>query len=232
MMQRVITISQQKGGSGKTTIAAHLAVALAQKGYKVSAIDTDPQGSLTAWHEAREKYADKDTVELGFRSFSDWQDLTPEITRLRSENDILVIDTPPHAKDDAAIAITEADLVIVPIQPSPTDLWATASIIKVANQKNTNTFVLLNRVVRNTKLARQFIRDLPRRRIKSTLGNRIAFPYALAEGKAVTETDPYGNASWEIWKFVDEAENILLAIANEEVEAERQAKKLLEAIKS
>lgn len=210
MSGKVIVVAQQKGGAGKTTVAAHLAVSLAQKKLNVVALDIDPQGSLTAWNEAR-KNAGEGICHISFRAISDYWRLTSEIKKLRAVFDVVVIDCPPHAENDAKIAVKMADVVIVPIQPSPTDLWATAKTIELTNKENANTYLLLNRITRNTKLAKQFLRDLPRSRIRSTLGNRIGFPSAMAIGKTITETCPGTVAALEVEELTDEVIDILSA---------------------
>ena len=83
MTGKVITVAQQKGGAGKTTIAAHLAVSLAQKDLNVVALDIDPQGSLTAWYEARKESANESLTHLSFRSISDYWRLQAEIKKVR-----------------------------------------------------------------------------------------------------------------------------------------------------
>lgn len=211
MHHKVITVAQQKGGAGKTTVAAHLIVALAQKGFRVAGLDTDPQGSLSAWFEMRKKYWDVRCVHgIEVSAFSDWWRVRPEVDRLRAEYDIVVIDCPPHVKDDAEKAVKEADLVVVPIQPSPTDLWATTKTIDLTNAQDANTFLLLNRIIMQSKLSQQFIRDLPRCRFKTVLCNRVAYAESMGEGKTVTETHAATPAAEEVRDFVDEVVMALL----------------------
>jgi chromosome partitioning protein len=198
MEHKIITVSQQKGGAGKTTVAVHLGVALMQRGFKVALVDVDPQGSLSAWYEARKATMGEDNVGLDCKAGQEFWHLSSSLEKLRDEYDYVVIDTPPHTKDDAQIAVKKADLVVIPIQPSPTDLWATAKTVKLANEENVNTYLLLNRVIKNSKLANRFIEDLPRSRFQSMLGNRIAFPTAMADGRTVTEISSSGAAIFEV----------------------------------
>jgi chromosome partitioning protein len=100
VVARIITIAQQKGGAGKTTMAAHLAVAWAASGRrKVAIIDTDPQGSLTQWHNVREARLGEGETNLTFSSISGWR-VRNEIDRLRHTHDLIVIDSPPHTDAD------------------------------------------------------------------------------------------------------------------------------------
>src|SRR5687767_6859384 len=130
-MAKVITVAQQKGGAGKTTMAAHIAVALAQKGNRVAIIDIDPQGSLGCWHSVREEKLGEGYTGLIFNALSGWR-VGSEVSRLRRQCDFIIIDSPPHTETEARTAIRSADLVIIPVQPSPTDLWATKATLDLA----------------------------------------------------------------------------------------------------
>ncbi len=225
MLHKVITVAQQKGGAGKTTVAAHLIVALAQKGFRVAGLDTDPQGSLSAWFQMRKQYWDVRCVQgVEVSAFSDWWRVRPEIDRLRDMYDIVVIDCPPHMENDAEKAVKAADLVVVPIQPSPTDLWATAKTIDLANAQDANTFLLLNRIVTSSRLSQQFIRDLPRCRFKTVLVNRVAYAESIGEGKTVTETHASTPAGDEVRSLADEVTTILMEQVGDQARAEASAK--------
>src|SRR5688572_26880668 len=93
IMAKVITVAQQKGGAGKTTVAAHIAVALSQKGNRVAIIDIDPQGSLGYWHRVREERFGEGYTGLIFNSLSGWR-VGSEISRLRRQCDYIIIDSP------------------------------------------------------------------------------------------------------------------------------------------
>jgi chromosome partitioning protein len=120
----IITIAQQKGGAGKTTIAAHLGVALAQKRNRVAVIDIDPQGSLKHWYNIRAEKFGEEYTGIYFSATAGWK-INSEIMSLKRNYDFIIIDSPPHTETDAKSVMRVADLVIVPVQPSPTDLWAT-----------------------------------------------------------------------------------------------------------
>lgn len=226
----VVTVAQQKGGCGKTTVTAHLAVAMAKKGYKVAAIDIDPQGSLTAWYDARYKAGKGYYHELNCTAFADWWRLSWEIDELRENYDLIFIDCPPHTKTDARTAVKEADMVIVPIQPSPTDFWATIKTVDLTNAEHRNTYLLLNRIVYNSRLSQQFMEDLPRRRFMDCLGNRVNFATSMAEGLTVLETDTHSRSAKEVRSIADETENILDRIAADQ--AKISASAMLAARKS
>jgi chromosome partitioning protein len=203
MRQKIITIAQQKGGAGKTTLVAHMAVALMQKGFRVAIIDIDPQGSLTRWHEVRAERMGEGYTGLHFSALTGWR-VGSEANRLRRSNyDIVLIDSPPHVETEARTAIRAADLIIVPVQPSPTDIWATQATIKLAKTEKKPVLTVMNRVAPNSKLAIQMRAELSD--LSDTyLGNRVAFASAILEGKGVTELDPKSQASLEIKALVEE----------------------------
>jgi chromosome partitioning protein len=212
---QVISIAQQKGGAGKTTIAAHLAIALSQMGNRVAAIDIDPQGSLSNWHNIRRsKYGDGFTG-IQFISKSGWR-INSDIISLRSKLDFIIIDSPPHNETDAKTAIRASDLVIIPLQPSPTDLWATHTTINFCKQNRIKYRVLLNRVTHNSKLLPSITKDLDNL-LEVTLGNRTAFAASLLEGKCITETQPSSQAAEEIKSLVNELNKITLKNENKKI---------------
>ena len=125
----VITIAQRKGGAGKTTLAAQLAMAWAKSGVRVSVLDIDPQGSLAAWVELRRARLGSNAVGFDFAALPGWRAASWIEDQVR-RTDLVVIDNPPHAETEAQIAVRAAGLVIIPAQPSPLDLWATEATLK------------------------------------------------------------------------------------------------------
>ncbi len=210
--QKVITIAQQKGGAGKTTIAAHLGVALVQRGLRVAMIDIDPQGSLTHWHRIREERFGEGYTGIHFSSLSGWR-VGTEVSRLRPHFDIILIDSPPHVETEARTAIRNADLIIIPVQPSPTDLWATKATVDIAKAEKVPLLTVLNRVNSKSRLY-----DIIRRELHdvshSILSNRIIFAAAMMDGFGVTELEPNGQASLEIKDLAREALKMLPKEAN------------------
>ena len=120
-MAVVITVAQQKGGTGKTTLAANIAAAFAPS-RRVALLDIDPQKSLGRWHGLRRARLEQ-AAALAFSDISGWR-LPAELERLRRDHDVVLIDSPPQLDTDARVAVRAADLVLVPIQPSLPDVWA------------------------------------------------------------------------------------------------------------
>lgn len=204
MAHKVITVAQQKGGAGKTTVAAHLAVALSQRGQRVAVIDIDPQGSLAMWHKIRTERFGEGYTGMSFATISGWR-VSSEINRLKRKHDYIIIDSPPHTEADAKTAIREADLVLLPVQPSPTDLWATQATLKLAKDERKLVKVLLNRVSPNSRLAQMAQETLDGGDLlESTLGNRVLFASALIEGRTATETSPSHVAAQEVKALASE----------------------------
>src|SRR5690606_3908764 len=124
-----------------------------------------------------------------FRQLTGWR-LGTEMSRLKREHDVILIDSPPHTETEARTAIRHADLLIVPVQPSPTDLWATQATIDLAVTERIPLKIVLNRVAPNAKLGQIISKQLEKMNglAKSRLGNRVAFAASLLEGRCVTET--------------------------------------------
>jgi chromosome partitioning protein len=217
MSHKIITIAQQKGGAGKTTIAAHLATAFSQRGKRVIAIDIDPQGSFTMWHKIREEKYGKGYTGMKFITISGWR-LHNEIDMVKRDADVIIIDSPPHTQTETKTAIRAADLVIIPAQPSPTDLWATNATIELAVAERVPHRILLNRVS-NSKLSKDIAKQYPNL-LEKQLGNRVPFASCLFEGKCVTEVAPASASSIEVKELLEEISALLFPV--EKAKAEKK----------
>jgi chromosome partitioning protein len=209
MTGKVFTVAQQKGGAGKTTLAAHLAIAWAQLGYKVATVDIDPQGSLTRWHAVR---AEATGGQPGFThvQITGWR-TQAEVEKLARAHDIVVIDSPPHAQTEARIAVRAATLVIAPVQPSPMDLWAVHPTIDLAAQEKRRLLLVLNRVPPRARIADELIAkvhelvDPPVVELATAqVGNRTAYAGTLMTGLSVTEAARKTQAAAEMQALAEE----------------------------
>lgn len=205
MPGHIITVAQQKGGSGKTTIAVNLATAFLAAGRSVALIDTDPQGSLGKWFMMRIENFGEDE-KLRFSTASAWG-ISYELRSLREAVDIIIVDTPPKADNDLRPALREADLILVPLSASHVDLWATQDVLDLAARANKSASIVLNKTRSGTRLGAEVanaVLEFDAKVIKATLGNRVAFAEALGRGLGVIEAKRNGVASSEVHALADE----------------------------
>ena len=201
-MGHVITIAQQKGGAGKTTLAVNLAVEFLQRGQKVALLDTDPQGSLGRWFMARR---DGVGVEgLDFSTASAWG-VSYECEKLRKTNDMVIVDTPPKVDADLRPALREADLVLIPVASSHLDLWAVDGVLDLIQREGRAAMIVLNRWKSGTKLAEEVAVAAEGKAeiAASRLGSRVAFAEVLGQGRGVAE-GPKSAARAEVAALADE----------------------------
>jgi chromosome partitioning protein len=185
-MGQVLTIAQQKGGAGKTTLAVNLAVAFASEGARVALLDTDPQGSLGRWFMARRDALGDPGLDLS--TASAWG-VGYECEKLRKINDLVIVDTPPKVDADLRPALREADLVLVPVAASPVDLWATDGVLDLVAREGRRAMIVLNRGKSGTRL----LADVADKAAglaavaESRLSQRVIFAETLGQGRAAVE---------------------------------------------
>ena len=213
-MAVVITVAQQKGGAGKTTLAANLAAAMAQgvdgPPRRVALLDIDPQRSLARWHSLRTARNPAPAV-IGFSDVSGWR-LAAEIERLRAGYDVLIVDSPPQIDTDAKLAIRAASLVLIPVQPSPPDLWAAAGTLKLASAERRRACLVLNRAPGSGKLRATVEAEIAATQypiMATVLGNRIGFASAFADGLGITETSPRSVGARELRALLAEIDAMI-----------------------
>ncbi len=197
-----IVLLAQKGGSGKTTLAVHLAVVAEESGERVALVDTDQQGSALAWGQVREK----DSPPMARATPADMERV---MAAAQHDNiSVVIVDTAPHAAPAATRTVAVADYILIPCRPTAFDLTAvsaSAAIVKAAGKRA--AFVLNACPARAPEVQEAkdalAVHGLPV--VPVTLGERRAYSRAVATGRAVTEFDSRGKAAEEIrnlWRWL------------------------------
>jgi chromosome partitioning protein len=201
----IVSIQNQKGGVGKTTLAIHLAFGLSGKSH-VLLVDSDPQGSARDWAASRKDNLPFDLIAM------DRPILHRDLPSLAKDYAYVIIDGPPRVSEIARSAILASDLVLIPIQPSPYDLWAAQETVKLVREaslfkETLKSAFVINRKIVNTVIARDIVETLKAYEIpvlKNAVAQRIAFAESAASGKTVLEIDAAGPAALEISHLLQE----------------------------
>ena len=199
-MGKIISFSNQKGGSGKTTLSANLAVLWSNSGYKVAVIDADAQNSLTYWLEARKKYYGEDDIGITSYNF-DVRNLKEEIKQIKSKYNFIIIDSPPSITFETIQIIKASDRVFVPVQPSPLDLMATVPFINLVKQEKKNPIIFLNRVMPRVRLTDAMIlrlRYAGAKIARSRISSKVLFAETFSVGRGVIDISVTSDAAKEI----------------------------------
>jgi len=165
MTAKIIAVVNQKGGSGKTTISMQLAGAIARRDNRVLVVDADPQGTATRWAASAEDDSPFPASVVGLSAAS--AKVHREVKKLVADYDCIIIDCPPAADSPVPqSALLIADLALVPIIPSPLDMWAAVGIRQViVNVSDINetlqSRLVLNQCQPNTTLAQETLEVLP-----------------------------------------------------------------------
>lgn len=199
---RVIALASQKGGVGKTTITGHLAVEAERAGASpVSVIDTDPQGGLAAWWNAREAQAPAFSRLLP-------AGLKATLAVLRAKGcQTVFIDTPPALSAEIRATITLADLVVIPVQPSPHDLRAVGATVEIVRTAKRPMVFILNRTMARTRLTADAAVALSQHGTVAPvfLVDRQDYRSAMIDGRTAMEMDPKSKSGAEIaalWTYL------------------------------
>ncbi len=207
-MSKILSILNEKGGVGKTTIATNLARGLQLTGQSVVLIDSDPQGSSRDWYAA----ADDDNPLPPVMGM-DRPALFKNLKAVTEGFEWAVIDGSPSIHDLAVAALKVSDFVLIPVQPSPYDIWAAESLVELvkARREITNNqlkaaFVVSRQIV-NTRLvgeALNALQDYALPIFKGFTCQRVAYPNSATEGSTVLDKEPNGAAATEIRNLVNE----------------------------
>lgn len=190
----IISLLNQKGGVGKTTLSINLATAFSKMNNTVLLIDADSQGSALDWATLRE--ADPLFSVIGLSK----PIIHKELPKIAKNFDIVIIDGPPRISDVAKSAIVASDLVLMPVQPSPYDVWAASDVVQLFNEvqdpikeyKTIEKAFVINRKIKKTALGRDIIEALSPHNIAvldSHVCQRVAFAESAARGSSVLEYD-------------------------------------------
>lgn len=203
----VLAVLNGKGGVGKTTICLGLSQALHLYGRDVVLVDSDPQGSM------QDCAGENENQPVTLYTIASTQ-LASQIPRLT--NDIVIIDGTAKAADLAKKTIAVADIVIIPVTPSPLDVWATSDIVGMIQDRmdelegtgqTLQAYFLVNRALGNSKLSKSIAKTLAGYGfpvLKSRLVSRTAHPNAQLTGQTPLDTQPNGLAARELRALRDE----------------------------
>lgn len=208
----VISIVNQKGGSGKSTLAINLASCLARDGFEVLLVDSDIQGSAIVW----DSVAGEEDVSVVSISGSS---LPKTVESMRKNYGFIVIDGTSKTDKLAALAIKCSDLVLLPVTPSPLDVWSVEDTVGLIKDRQQITdgfpkaFFVVSRVVKNTNISKEVVEaleemNLPVLRTRTTY--RVAYGDSLKHGKSVFSYKQRTNSCrWEIIDIKNEVLNII-----------------------
>ena len=210
----IVAFLNQKGGVGKTTLAVHIATAFAQRGRKVLLVDADPQGSSLDWSASRQIEPLFPVIGLPTKT------LHKEMPAHLANYDDIIIDGPPRVNELARSAIIAADVVIVPIQPSPYDVWAAKEIVDLLSEaavfkETQKSAFVINRKIVNTAIGRDVVEALASYQLpvlNAQISQRVTFAESATQGSTVLEVAPQSAASTEINRLADE----LIALRGQE----------------
>lgn len=206
MPAKILTIANQKGGSGKTCVAMNLAGAMGDRGFSVAVVDGDEQGTATSWYASAPENRPFPARVMNLAAAR--QNFSRPVRELVNDYDVIIIDTPGTLESPVlAIALIIADVALVPMIPAPGDLWATTPLIKLLDQVRVQNDRLVVRVVPNqvqtTALAVDALDTLKELKLdvaRSSLAQRVAYKQALGFGCTVLDLkDP---------KAIDEVEHL------------------------
>lgn len=199
---QTIVINSQKGGSGKTTLCAHLAVQAERSGDGPAfVIDTDPQGTLSTWHEKRE-------AEVPQRAEVALADIAAGLKQLEKHKaSYCFIDTAPTRTDENVALFRLADLVLVPIRPSPSDLWAAAATVALLKEADIPFLFVLTQAKGNASITGQAAAALSHHGpvAETFIADRVPYAAAMTDGRTAIELTTKGPAALEtaaLWKNI------------------------------
>ena len=205
-MTKIISFSNQKGGTGKTTLAANLSVLWSNSGYKVATLDADSQKSLTYWIEARKKYYGENDVGLDLISYNS-HSFVDDLNSIKKNYDFIIIDSPPLISYETIQIIKNVDKIFIPVQPSPLDLMATIPFLNITRKEKKLATVILNRVLPRARLTDAMIMRLRYAGAKiarSRISSKVIYAETFSVGRGVVDISINSVSSKEIMAIGNE----------------------------
>ena len=199
-MGKIISFSNQKGGTGKTTLAINLAVLWSNSDYKVAALDADAQKSLTNWIQARKKYYGENDIGIDLHSYNPHTFLD-DLNNIKKKYNFVIIDSPPSITFETIQIVKSSDKVFVPVQPSPVDLMATIPFLNMAKRERKNPLIILNRVLPRARLTEAMVlrlRYTGSKIARSRISSRIIYAETFNVGRGVVDISITSDAAKEI----------------------------------
>jgi len=214
IIMKIITLANQKGGCGKSTIVLNLAIEFALQQYRVIIFDTDPQGSCCETVEIRDDQGETPQIKVA----AIYENLYQAIEECDNDYDFAIIDTPPHDNEVVTVATVCSDLIIIPVQDSPLDIRSTKTTVNLINEArklnpDIEPYFLLSRIQTNSIMARELAQVLKSTYkfdiLETKIANRMAYKYSLIYGQNVSEFSDKDSAATEIRALAKEVLSIL-----------------------
>lgn len=207
----IVSVAGQKGGSGKSTIAIHLAAEWHRRGQRVLLVDADPQGTALTWGEVASEAGipAPDIIAVG-------DNVRATLPSVASSYDVVVIDCPGRKASKRQVgALLISDVAVLPCGPSTPDVWALAESVEVVEQvlqlrPDLHVGIVINKRTQTVegRTARDALEGLPFPVLRVQLGQRVAFSEALAAGRGVTSYAGGSPAAVELRRLADEIEDL------------------------
>jgi chromosome partitioning protein len=205
----IISILNQKGGTGKTTLAVNLARGYTKRGIKTLLVDSDSQGSAQRWHER----SGGDLIDMTCLPMTT---LDKDVMKFVDRYDRIIIDGIPRVSPLTICAIKSADLILIPVQPSPYDIWATEDLVRNVKDRiemtegRTKAFFVVSRKITGTKIGKEIEEELKKLELpifQNGTSQRVAYATSVEKGVSVLDGEYHGgDACREIESIINEIE--------------------------
>jgi chromosome partitioning protein len=198
---KLIVLANQKGGVGKSTLCAHLAVEAGRRANQAALIDTDPQGSLVAWWNARQAQ-EPVLVQAAPEALGE----ACEVLKTKGV-EWLFVDTPPALSKEIRRVCSVASLVLIPVRPSPHDLRSVGATVRMVESLGKPMVFVVNSATKRARITAEASIVLSQRGTVASVqvGHRVDFASSMTDGRTVQELDPQSPSADEItalWDYV------------------------------